>query len=126
MLMGWLLCWQMAFAQQPPVSNLRSKKIAVAPTIQQIDSVSIIPNTFRIPGVPTTDYLINEVTATLTWLQKQRTDSVRISSLSFGMKLEAAIRQFSYDSSRDNLMGKPFVFNSSSLFQQENNLFNFG
>lgn len=126
LLIGWLLFWQLASAQQPPASNLRSKKIAVAPTIQQIDSLSVVPNTFRIAGVPATAYFFNDVTATLTWVSKPAADSVIIHYRSFGIKLNAVARQFRYDSIRDNFMGKPFVFDSNIFNYQNENLFNFG
>ncbi len=59
-----LACCQLhGYAQQKPaprpVSNLRVKKISTRQPLIQLDSLSLIPNTIQIPGVPDSAYTID-------------------------------------------------------------------
>ncbi len=115
MLSLYLIVFFIVFAEvsfaQVPLSNLRHKYISTNDFIQQIDTVSIIPNTFMIRDVPDTRYLIDAVNAKLTWLNKPATDSVLITYRVFPFKLNAVSSHLNYDSIRNNFIAeKPFVY----------------
>ena len=121
-----LLCVQLLEAQTPSGTNLRKKKIPVVTTPYKIDPFSIIPNTFKISGVGADAYLLDEVNAILVWKLPPLSDSVWVEYRTFGIKLNAPVRQHSFDSISDRIAGKPFVFNSNNFGRKENDLFNFG
>jgi hypothetical protein len=56
-------------------SNFRQRKLAVADTMR-LDTVSIIPRTLSIAGVPDSEYHFDFIKAILTWRQKPSADSV--------------------------------------------------
>lgn len=114
------------FSQQNPasLSNFRSKKIATNINPLQIDSNSIVPNTFSVTGIPQNEYHINYVNATLLWNSENLPDSVFISYRIFPYKLNAIRRHYNYDSIRFNFaMEKPYVLKNS---QSENKIIDFG
>lgn len=117
-----------AFAQAPrtnqPLSNLRKKFIS---TNQQIalDTLSIVPKTITILGVPDSLYTIDWVNATLTWKQKPPFDSVLISYRVFPARLNASVKRMSFDSVMNNFMGKPFIPDYGGT-ERDNRFFNFG
>lgn len=58
-------------------SNERTRKISAGSVgVVQLDTCSILPGTFVIQGVPASGYHLDEINATLQWLQNPVTDSV--------------------------------------------------
>src|SRR5436190_1150220 len=118
---------QLLMAQSNPsaLSNLRIKKIAVTSGIVKIDTLSLVPGSFQVLNVSPSQYHLDEVNASLLWLDKPVFDSVNISYRLFPYKLNAVTRHFDFDSIRNNfILEKPFVHKNVS--KQNNALFDFG
>ncbi|MEP7143328.1 MAG: hypothetical protein ABI707_10680 [Ferruginibacter sp.] len=115
----------MAQINPSPLSNLRTKYIGVANGIIKIDSLSLVPGTLRILNVLPSQYNLDEVNATLLWINKPASDSVRITYRVFPYKLNAVARHFNFDSIRNNFIReRPFVYRNTS--KQKSALFDFG
>ena len=69
-----MLC-QGLWAQQP-YSNLRRKALSTGSDTVRIDSLSIVPGSFVIPGVPDSAWRLDPVEALLVWRSRPATDSV--------------------------------------------------
>jgi hypothetical protein len=106
-------------------SNLHLRIVRVRPGIVKIDSVSIIPKTFSIIGIPDSFYVLDYVNATLTWKQKPNQDSVLVSYRSFPFMLNAEVKRLNYDSIRNNFLIQPALY-ANSQQQGKDNFFNFG
>jgi hypothetical protein len=118
---------QVSFAQNPvaALSNLRTKKISTKADKIRLDSVSIFPNSISIQQVAASQYSIDAVNATLTWISKPLADSVQISYRVFPYKLNAVSQHFNYDSIRNNfLLEKAYKYKPNT--KQANALFDFG
>ncbi|MGL6267327.1 MAG: hypothetical protein ACRC2O_05355, partial [Chitinophagaceae bacterium] len=104
-------------------SNLRRKFISTRETKVQFDSLSIIPNSFLITGIPDSTYKIDYVNASLSWLVKPLLDSVPVVYRVFPYRLNSASQRMKFDT----VMGKFVV---TPLTMQNKNeteaLFDFG
>lgn len=113
------------YAQPDPssLSNLRKKYISTKIPVIQLDSVSIIPNSLHIPGIPPNFYKVDEVNATITWLRIPVADSVQVVYRIFPYKLNAVVKHFNYDSVRYN-----FITTSAFKYanKSRNTLLDFG
>jgi hypothetical protein len=109
-----------------PVSNLRTKKILPASTVLKLDNYSIVPGTFNITNVFPSQYVIDEVNATLTWIEKPvTTDSIQISYRVFSSKLNEVTQHFNFDSIRNNFISeRPYVY--KNVGTSTTPLFDFG
>jgi hypothetical protein len=118
---------QALHAQNPAtLSNLRKKFIQVKEDRIKLDSLSIVPNSVSIVNVPASTYTIDEVNATLTWIQKPSAGTVWITYRVFPFKLNAVIKAYNYDSVRYNFINSnPVTFRVNNN-QQGNPLFDFG
>ncbi len=111
-----------ASASYAQTSNLRQKKIA-ASGIVKIDSFSIVPKTFFIPGIDTAFYNIDFVNGILIWKKKPAADSVTVSYRVFPFRFNEVAKRYAYDSIKNNFIAQPSYIKN----QQTNNaLFNFG
>ena len=122
-----LLLVQVSFAQKPaaPFSNLRTKIISTSTMQVQLDSLSIFPNTVTIPGINPSQYNIDAVNATLTWLNRPAIDSVMVTYRVFPYRLNAVTKHLQFDSIRNNfLLQKPITYKYSN--KQNSGLFDFG
>ena len=108
-----------------PVSNLRKKTISTKTDRVQIDTVSILPNTFSIPGINNDWFTIDYINATLTWKQHPPADSIWVQYRVFDAKLNAITKHLNYDSIMNNFLGQPYTFNDNS-FRQNDRFFDFG
>lgn len=117
---------QNALAQNPAsLSNLRKKYISTRIRVQQLDTLSMVPNSFSILNVPPSLYSIDEVHATITWTAKPESDTVFIIYRVFPYQLNVRVKGLNYDSIRNNFIAeKPFVFNYGN--KQANPLLDFG
>lgn len=86
----------------PSLSNLFKKSFSTKETLIKLDSLSIVPGSVLVEGISPFFYKIDEVNATLTWLEKPPVETVTITYRIFPYKLNAVVRHFSYDSIRNN------------------------
>ena len=108
-----------------PLSNLRQKVVSTKTGMVQLDTLSILPNTFSLPGISKDWYSVDYINARLTWLQVPPVDSIRVQYRVFDARLNAVTRRLNYDSIMNNFLGQPFVFNDNSM-QQSDRFFDFG
>ena len=109
-----------------PISNLRKKAISTRYNIIQLDSLSILPNTFSLPGINKEWYTIDYINASLTWKQKPPVDSVWAQYRVFDSRLNAVTRHLNYDSIMNYFLAeKPYTLNDNS-FRQSDRFFDFG
>jgi hypothetical protein len=105
-------------------SNFRQKTFKVADSLQ-IDTTSIIPNTFIAEGIDPSDYRLDFIKAILYWNKKPSSDSIRVSYRVFPYKLNPVTRRMRYDSIMNNMSVRPYEFNNETPDQQKG-IFNFG
>ncbi|HUR66133.1 MAG TPA: hypothetical protein VMZ03_07250 [Chitinophagaceae bacterium] len=108
-----------------PLSNIRQKKLKVGADTVQIDTLSIIPNSFSIPHVPATDYQLDLVKAVLFWKKKPGTDSITLTYRVFPFQLNSITQRMQYDSIKNNFYVTPFEFDSG-LTNAQRSIFDFG
>ncbi len=110
-------------AQKQPGSNsnLRSKRIAVSQSF--IDSLSIVPQSFIIPGIPAIDYEFDYSTSNIRWNKNPSSDSILVTYRVLPFKLNSTVQNFKYDSIRFNFNNEPFVITTSRTSEK---LFDFG
>src|SRR5215471_17561036 len=90
-MIGLLSAHAQAQRNVKPLSNLRKKNIPVKQGKIQLDTLSIIPKTVKIPGVPDSLYEVDYVNAQFTWKQQLPLDSVIITYRVFSNRLNAAV-----------------------------------
>ena len=106
-------------------SNLKQKVFKVDADSLKIDSISIVPNSFSIDGIPASDYKLDIVKAILYWNKKPTTDSVSIMYRVFPFQLNAAVQRMRYDSVMNNFYIKPYEFNAG-VNNNQRGIFDFG
>ncbi|MDB5252421.1 MAG: hypothetical protein JWP27_1590, partial [Flaviaesturariibacter sp.] len=118
-----------AIAQGPaagsPRSTLRIRSIPTTVDSVRLDTVSIVPSTFLMVGIPDSSYRLDFVQAILYWRSRPAVDTVRVSFRVFPYKLTSMVLGFNYDSIRYNAFLAPFEFNAGGT-ESSNRLFNFG
>ena len=109
----------------PPLSNLHKITVSTKEKIIRLDSMSLVPGSVVIEGVSPFYYKVDEVNATITWLDKPQQDIVVVTYRTFPYKLNAVTRRFNYDSIRYNFSaGDPFTFTAAG--RKNNPLVDFG
>lgn len=73
--------------------------------------MSLIPQSWSVPGVAEEDYRVDYVKALLFWNRKPSGDSVLIRYRVFPFSFHQPLQRFRYDSVVNNVYVKPFVFN---------------
>lgn len=92
-------------------SNLRTRVIAITPTdTLQIDSLSIIPGTFKIIGIPPDDYQLDPIDARLIWKKKPSGLSITVSYRVFPAKINPVTQRMSFDSVSYKFYYEPKTF----------------
>lgn len=106
----------------------RKKRIPVTTQKLRIDSLSIVPGTFKIPNVDQAQFHIDPLLATIQWIKPPQADSVEVDYRVFPRPLNAVTQLFKYDSIRDFFATTPYTASRKQLgFQEaENNVFQFG
>ncbi|MFZ1371283.1 MAG: hypothetical protein WAR78_12925 [Ferruginibacter sp.] len=117
----------MLFAQinPPTLSNLHTVNISTAAQTIKLDSASLVPGSVVIKGVSPFYYKVDDVNATITWLEKPDLEMVSVTYRVFPYKLNAVLSRLNYDSIRYNFISSnPFTMRVGS--KQANPLLDFG
>lgn len=109
----------------PAASNLRQKLLPVIADSVVLDTVSIIPQTFVVEGVPADDYRLDFIKAILYWNNRPATDSIRVSYRVFYYKLNPVAQRIKADSVINRMAIAPYEFNNE-LTGEQKGIFNFG
>ena len=104
-------------------SNLRRKFISTRETVVQIDSLSIIPNSLLITGIPDSTYYIDFINATLKWRLKPQWDSVPVGYRVFPFRLNSSAQRMKFDTVMGKFVVTPLVMQNRNETQP---LFDFG
>jgi hypothetical protein len=112
-----------ALSQQSPSSNIRRKSVTTREGIIRLDTLSIIPGSFSVAGIPDSAYLLDPVDATLQWVLRPAADSVSVTYRVFPYRLNRPSQRMRFDT----VMGK-FVVTPLRMPQRSSNesLFDFG
>ncbi len=108
---------QTLFAQinPPSLTNLYKKTISTTEKQIKLDSLSLVPGSVIIDGVSPYYYKVDEVNATITWLDKPKQDRVVVTYRVFPYKLNAVISHYNYDSIRLNFISSnPFTIKTGA------------
>ncbi|NML21950.1 hypothetical protein HHL16_13760 [Pseudoflavitalea sp. G-6-1-2] len=108
-----------------PISNLRTKKVSTRTPKVQLDSLSLIPNTVYIAGIPDSAYTIDFINSTLTWHGRFILDSLYIRYRVFPTRMNAVVNRMEYDSVMNRFIGQAYSPNFAGV-QQTDNFFSFG
>ena len=109
----------------PTLSNLFKKSISTKEQTVKLDSLSLVPGSVVIESVSPFYYKVDEVNATITWLEKPGKDYVWVTYRVFPYKLNAVTRHFNYDSVKNNFISnKSFTIKYGA--KQTNPLMDFG
>ena len=109
------------------LSNLHRKFIPVKEGLVPIDSASLVPGAFFPKDVSDSDYRVDWVNGTLTWIHPPPgRDSILIVYRSLPYRLNAPARRHNYDSIESHFLARPYVFNGGSREAENDNFFNFG
>lgn len=109
----------------PAGSNLRIKSFKITADSLLLDTISIVPSSFKVAGISPDDYRLDFVTAVLYWHKRPSQDSVLISYRVFPFQLNTAAQRMKYDSVMNNFYIKPYEFNSG-LTNTQRGVFDFG
>lgn len=111
--------------RQTPLSNLRKKMIPAKGTNIVVDSLSIIPGTFTVKGIPDSAYTLDPINGQLSWKQSIPFDSVVVVYRVFSYRLNSIVSRYSFDSISNNFLAAPDVFNEANE-RESDRFFNFG
>jgi hypothetical protein len=128
LLIAVLLCHIQVHAQNPLPggSNLRTRIIPITTDSIRLDTLSIIPKTLQIEGVPESDYRLDFVNGMLYWIKRPDSlGSVRIRYRVFSHRLNPVVQHMRYESIMNNMSLKPYEFNNE-LSDAQKGIFNFG
>lgn len=117
--------WGQSPGQHPPLSNLRKKNISTVLPVITVDSLSIIPGTFVIKGIPETAYILDPINSLLTWKQPIPPDSVQVVYRVFNYRLNSTVSHFNYDSISNNFLAGPEILTTTEDRRDEH-FFDFG
>lgn len=109
----------------PPLSNIRRQLVSTRSKTVRLDSMSIIPGSFRIEGAEPFSYTVDEVNATITWIGPPPQSTVWVTYRVFPYRLNAITRRLNYDSIRNNfLSSNPYTYRYNN--KSANPLMDFG
>lgn len=118
-------------AQQPvaasgqPESNLRRKKILVHVGFTAIDTASLVPGSFTIPGIPEQWYTVDWLNGAIYWKQAPPVDSVEIRYRVLGSRLNASRHHLDFDSLLNNYVSQAYIRGGAEAVTTAD-FFNFG
>lgn len=124
LLLVWAHCTWAQNPVSPAGSNLRIRQLIVQADSTILDSLSIVPSTFKIIHGQAT-YRLDFVRGIVYWQERPLNDTVVVSYRVFPYKLNAMAQRISFDSVANNLYMAPFEFNRGNE-ESGRSLFDFG
>lgn len=109
----------------PSGSNLRQRHFAIQGDTLRLDTISIIPKTLLVEGIPPEDFRFDFINALLIWNKRPSSDSVKVSYRVFAFKLNPVAQRMRFDSVMNNMALTPYEFNNE-LNDVQKGIFNFG
>jgi hypothetical protein len=106
-------------------SNLHRRYIPVNNFPQKLDSLSLVPGSFIISGIPDSAYTIDYIHSTITWKRRPNLDSVLVQYRNFPYQLNGVVQRLDYTKVMDKFVVVPNVYNKDANYAQDN-FFNFG
>ena len=106
-------------------SNLHRKYIPVNNFPQKLDSLSLVPGSFIVSGMPDSTYTIDYVHSTITWKRRPNLDSVLVQYRNFPYQLNGVVQRLDYTKVMDKFVVAPSVYSKDANYAQDN-FFNFG
>lgn len=120
-----LLGVQLGTAQEnPSLSNLRKKYLPVTSDTLLLDTLSIVPETFLIENIDSSDYSLDIFNARLIWKKKPQRDFVNVSYRVFPGKFNPVYQRLRFDSISNYFLAPPV--SGESLSGIGNSIFDFG
>lgn len=115
-------------AQYNNVSNIRNKRITGFGKVQ-LDTLSIIPNSFSIKNIDTSFYEIDYIKSNLKWKKKTEQDTIEVSYRVFDFSFTKVHQRYNYDSIKNNFIAERPVKSDFTNYNQSStntNQYNFG
>jgi hypothetical protein len=106
-------------------SNLHRKYILVKNGSQKLDSLSLVPGSFVVSGIPDSVYKIDYVHSTITWIRKPNLDSVLVQYRLFPYQLNGVVQRLDYAKVMDKFTIQPSVYSKDNPYGNDE-FFNFG
>ena len=106
-------------------SNLHRRYIPVQNGSQKLDSLSLVPGSLIITGIPDSLYQIDYIHSTITWKRKPNLDSVYITYRNFPYQYNGVVQRLDYSKVMDKFAIQPSVYSKDSKYAPDN-FFNFG
>lgn len=131
LIINLILCFLQSQAQFPAgadagvTSNLRHKILRVQGDSLKLDTLSIIPSSFKVSGLADSSYRLDFVRAILYFRSIPLRDSVEVEYRVFPFLLNSLVERFPYDSVRKKYYVTPFEFNRG-LNETQRGIFDFG
>ena len=110
-----VLAMGVSHAQQPaaatgqPESNLRRKKILVHAGFTVIDTASLVPGSFTVPGIPERWYTVDWLNGAIYWKQPPPVDSVDVRYRVLGSRLNASRHHLDFDSLLNSYISQAYI-----------------
>ena len=105
-------------------SNLRQKAITTITDSVKIDTISMVPGSWSIPGIAPEDYRVDFVKANLFWIKKPAAQTVILSYRVFPFRLDPVAQRMRFDSVMNNFYVKPVELDPYS--NRQKGIFDFG
>ncbi|MFM7672641.1 MAG: hypothetical protein ACKO6Q_08640 [Bacteroidota bacterium] len=109
-----------------PSSSLRTRTFSTRTDSLQIDTVSLVPNSWFIEGDTNFQYHIDPVLSKLFWIKRPMADSFTIHYRVFPFSLAGTAQRNRYDSVKNKFYVMPFTGNQPGVGTNRSGGFNFG
>ncbi|MGN6490567.1 MAG: hypothetical protein ACTHLE_01125 [Agriterribacter sp.] len=110
--------------QNPSLSNLRKKVVPVRSDTLYIDTLSIVPASFSMPGISEKEYTLDIFNARLIWKKRPSQDSVLIFYRVFPGKFHTTYQRLRFDSISNNFLAGPVTISGGN--SGAGSIFDFG
>ena len=105
-------------------STIIIKKIPITTDLFLFNKFSIVPNSFMVINVPDSLYKIDEINATIRWLQKPNQDSVFIKFRTLNIMLNKKYQHLNYEDVRYRFVSDQSSIIKNNEDQNTNSIFN--